>query len=90
MYTPPKTVAAEKAIAEAWEGMPKFEGPVRVDLSFAVDGTSITITPVDLMDPITKPLRGDIDNYMKTVLDGLNGVAWDDDIQVVQVTAVKL
>jgi len=59
-------------------------------LSFALDGTSVTITPIQLMEPQTKPLRGDIDNYMKTVLDALNTIAWDDDIQVVAVSAVKL
>jgi len=34
-------------------------------------------------------LRSDIDNLIKTVLDGLNGVAWEDDTQVVKVEAVK-
>jgi Holliday junction resolvase RusA-like endonuclease len=27
-------------------------------------------------------IRGDVDNICKAVLDGLNGVAWDDDRQV--------
>lgn len=33
--------------------------------------------------------HGDIDNYVKAVLDGLNGVAYLDDRQVVQVFATK-
>ncbi len=33
-------------------------------------------------------LRGDIDNYEKAVLDGLNGVAFVDDSQVVDWRAV--
>jgi Holliday junction resolvase RusA-like endonuclease len=45
------------------------------------------VSPAETIGKIT--LRGDIDNYVKTVLDGLNGTAWEDDIQVVEVTAVK-
>lgn len=32
---------------------------------------------------------GDIDNLLKSLLDGLNGVAWEDDKQVKAVLAVK-
>jgi len=34
-------------------------------------------------------LRGDLDNYVKLLMDGLNGVAWLDDKQVTIITAVK-
>ena len=36
--------------------------------------------------PMTRP---DVDNYVKAVLDGLNGVAWHDDSQVVTLHAEK-
>ena len=36
--------------------------------------------------PTKKP---DIDNMQKAVLDALNGLAWDDDSQIVKVTAEK-
>jgi Holliday junction resolvase RusA-like endonuclease len=34
-------------------------------------------------------LRGDVDNYVKSLLDGLNGVAYDDDKQIVNLKAFK-
>ncbi len=37
------------------------------------------------LDPASQ--RGDLDNYVKAILDSLNGVAWEDDSQVVQLAA---
>lgn len=54
---------------------------------FTEDGTSLLVTPLEFEDRIS--IRGDIDNYVKTVMDGLNGVAWEDDVQVVQIEASK-
>lgn len=34
-------------------------------------------------------VRPDLDNYVKSVMDGLNRVAWDDDAQVVSIHATK-
>ncbi len=34
-------------------------------------------------------VRPDIDNYVKTVLDGANGILWLDDAQVCQLAATK-
>ena len=31
--------------------------------------------------------RGDLDNYLKVLLDSLNGIAWDDDSQVFRINA---
>jgi Holliday junction resolvase RusA-like endonuclease len=36
-----------------------------------------------------KTSKPDIDNYIKGVMDALNGVCWIDDAQVCQITAVK-
>lgn len=38
---------------------------------------------------ITSRNWGDLDNYLKSVLDALNGIAFDDDSQVVEVHAKK-
>ena len=87
MYTPKTTAQAEARWREAWRG-PKFATPIEVDIVFYDEGTSITVTPVVLDE--TPKLRADIDNLLKLALDALNGVAWNDDRQVVKVTAVKL
>mgnify|MGYP003131711188 CR=1 FL=1 len=34
--------------------------------------------------------RGDIDNYIKAILDSCNGLVWDDDDQIVRINACKL
>jgi Holliday junction resolvase RusA-like endonuclease len=51
------------------------------------DGAAVIVTP--LSPEHESSLRGDIDNYVKTILDGLNEVAWEDDRQVLKLTVVK-
>jgi crossover junction endodeoxyribonuclease RusA len=86
VYTPERTKRAEAHIAAHWDG-PTFVGPVEVQLIFNQDGTAVIVTPLPL--DMKSGLRGDLDNLAKTVLDGLNGVAWGDDRQVLKITAVK-
>lgn len=88
-YTPKETVDFEAAIAAAWRssGGPCFDGPVSVTCEFYKERIDVVITE---LDPATKsPLRGDLDNYLKAVMDGLNKVAFDDDRQVLLLSAKK-
>lgn len=85
VFTPQRTLEAEAAIASSWDG-PKFEGPVKLHVTFRYDEMVVT---VEKYPEGTSRLRGDVDNYLKTVMDGLNGVAWIDDKQVLFVEAEK-
>ena len=89
VYTPAKTVSAEEEYSIAvGDDAPIFEGPVRVELTFNVDSTMVTIIPAG---DWKSPLRGDLDNYIKLALDGIQraGIIVNDS-QVVHIDATKL
>lgn len=86
VFTPKRTLDAETLVAEAWGDNPKFTGNVGIVMLLGSDGTLITVFPHEA-EP--QKLRGDIDNYVKTIMDGLNGKAWDDDKQVTYLVAEK-
>lgn len=96
LYTPAKTVAYESLVAmsakAAMGGASPFSGPVALELEAihtvpaswsnkrrqqALDGQII---------PTCKP---DLDNVLKAIGDGANGIAWVDDKQIAAVQMVK-
>lgn len=96
MYTPQKTVAYEGLIAlacqQAMAGRPMLDGPVSA--AIAIDcavpaswsGKKQRAALAGNLMPTTKP---DADNVVKAVFDGLNGVAFKDDVQVVDLRVRK-
>lgn len=90
VYTPKRTAQYEAKVAEAYEG-PLFpaDHTVEVCLTFSDKGTNIVISAQKNPD-WKASLRGDIDNYVKSILDALNGVAWADDKQITEITVRKL
>ena len=84
-YTPRETEQEEREIARLYKGC-KASGPVSVTIrAFSplpksrpkrVENEPWTISP-------------DIDNIAKAVLDALNGIAYDDDAQVVELHVYK-
>ena len=96
-YTPEKTRTYEGVIAslamEAMGGRPPLEGPVGLTLIIEMPipaswpGWKREMAAAQKIAPTTKP---DADNVEKAVKDGLNGIAWRDDCQVVSVVKDKL
>lgn len=90
-YTPKLTLAHEAEIAALYKG-PCFEGDLAMKIRFLYDSIEILIEPVIPNPEVEQPkkrLRGDIDNYAKSVLDALNGVAYKDDKQIVRLDLEK-
>lgn len=90
VYTPKRTAQYEKKVADAYTGpLIPANHTVEVSLSFSKEGTHIVVTATKNPD-WKSSLRGDIDNYVKSILDALNGVAWEDDKQIIELTVKKL
>ena len=80
VYTPGRTLAYERQVAvsclvarQAAGIGPRPLGPIEVACEFFLPTAQ----------------RADVDNLVKATLDGMNGVAYDDDSQVVRVTVSK-
>jgi len=86
-YTPPETKAYEdilrRSLLEKWgqEPLPK-EIPIGIDVVFHLPKPKSSKNHY----PIVKP---DIDNFLKSILDALNGSVLQDDCSVVRLAAEK-
>lgn len=90
MYTPQKTVDAERAIA--WEAKKAFGSrkPLEGAASLIVGALFAYPKSWSLKQRVkAKTSKPDIDNVVKLVKDALKGVAWKDDAQVVYLQAGK-
>lgn len=65
-FTPEQTIAAEIEIGAKYRG-PVWDVPVYVDVDYYEDRQVITIGAAQ----VESYLRGDVDNYLKTTMDGL-------------------
>lgn len=81
-YVDGKTKDEQSRIAKSYTG-PKIDGPV----SLYVAVTKPAPKGVRKVIPFTS--KPDLDNVLKAVMDGLNGIAYDDDRQVVLATIRK-
>lgn len=96
MYTPSKTKDGEAAVRsaalEAMAGRKPIEGPVSVSIQIrhAIRKSWTKGKRQDaLLNKIVPTIKSDLDNILKLYFDALNGVAWIDDVQVVNVIASK-
>ena len=96
LYTPTATVNYEGLIAHAamaaMAGAPLFEGPVGCELTIhcavpqSWSGKKQRSALASEILPTSKP---DIDNVVKAIFDGCNGVQWRDDVLVVELAVRK-
>lgn len=95
-YSPKKTKDYEQAIAQYYATSKgvffEKDVPLRVSLYFGMPvpkSTSKKKTMEMVTGYISHTKRPDVDNLAKAVIDALNGVAWDDDSQIVQLSVHK-
>lgn len=95
VYTPKRTRQYEEAIRDAFlqAGGYKLDGYIRVsvDACFRIPDSYSKQKRLDCRYNIIRPdKKPDADNILKVVLDALNGAAYEDDKQVIEVTCRKL
>lgn len=87
-YTPPKTKHFEEDIRRichfemSYQMQERFEGPLKVSVVFYLNKPK----SVKRKFPCVKP---DLDNLQKSLLDGMNGIVFIDDAQIIDVEAKK-
>lgn len=95
IYTPRSTEIYENEIRKAWEkvnGKEPFTGPLlmKLYLYMPIPKSETKANKLKMLEkkklPTKKP---DIDNLVKSIMDALNGVAYEDDSQIVTLLAKK-
>lgn len=96
-YTPAKTVAYEGLVALAGEtamaGASPYAGAVVMEVTarFAIPVSWSKRKRAEAAAGVVRPTgKPDCDNLLKAIGDGLNGIAYRDDAQVVRASIVKL
>jgi crossover junction endodeoxyribonuclease RusA len=91
IYTPRETAEYEAHVGWCWReaGGERIEKgtAVRVELHVSKDGVEVVVEPAE---DRRHTARADLDNIAKSVLDGLNGVAFDDDRQVAELLIYRV
>lgn len=96
MFTPKRTANYESLIAvaaqRAMQGRELITGPVLVELKIAV-GIAVSWskkkTAAALAGQVMPTKKPDADNVLKAICDGINGIVFKDDVQVVNVSMSK-
>ena len=95
LYDPKKVSVYKKQLAMMCKFQYKQEpltGPLKVELNFfrhvqsSLSKKERALRLSGSHRPVVKP---DTDNYIKSTLDGLNGLLWEDDNQIVDLIAHK-
>lgn len=92
-YTPKETKVYEEKIKQAYQEQSnkRFNGLLSLNVKFYFKvPTSYSKRRTDLIKDRYCNNNKDLDNCIKSILDGLNGVAYEDDKQVVKINAIKI
>jgi Holliday junction resolvase RusA-like endonuclease len=91
VYTPKKSQEFEYVIRRRAEEKIKkpMDGPISVEIDLQIKRPKNLAWKKKEMPKCYNTKRPDIDNYAKSVLDGLNGVAFKDDGQVAELIIRK-
>ena len=92
VYTPKETLKYEKLIASCFTGN-MLQGPLFVDITafFSIPKSYTKTQKKAIEDGILTPTKKpDADNIGKVVMDALNGIAYEDDKQVIDLRISKI
>ena len=93
IYTPGDTHKYEKLVRESYGDNPCFKDQfisIKILFKFEVPKSYSKKKRDEALAGNLRPTKGDIDNYIKSVLDGLNKVAFLDDRYICNITAEKI
>lgn len=93
VYTPTKTKVFEQICKLAYGNRYYFDKEyisVKIIFKFEVPKSYSKKNREEALKGNIRPTKADIDNYIKSVLDGLNRVAWSDDRYISSICAKKI
>lgn len=93
VYTPNKTKIFEQICKLAYGNRYFFEDEnisIKILFKFEVPKSYSKKNKEKALKGVIRPHKADIDNYIKSVLDGLNKVAYEDDRAIYSVQAEKI
>ena len=92
VFTPQTTLAFENTCALSYGNRHNFgKDPISIKIifNFEVPKSYTKKKCLEALKGIVRPGKNDIDNLVKSVLDGLNGIAWEDDRYIAKIQAEK-
>lgn len=92
-YTPKKSADFEKLVASLCPATEPMTGPLHLSIKFMLPipkSWSKAKQRAAESGEIMPTSRPDIDNYVKAIMDSLNGIAYADDSQIVSLNAQKV
>ena len=93
VYTPNATSKYEKLVKECYGDRHFFDSQyisVKITFKFSIPKSYSKAEYYEALIGEIRPKKADIDNYIKSVLDGLNGVAFTDDRYICHLEAEKI